>query len=56
MVMATKVAHPSVAERQSEGKGARARSPLAGHSGWAPARDRPDPVSLLEAQNLTREA
>ncbi len=55
MVMATKVAHPSVAERQSEGKGARARSPLAGHSGWAPARDRPDPVSLLEAQNLTRE-
>ena len=29
--------------------------PLAGHSGWAPAKDRPDPVSLLEAQNLTRE-
>ena len=26
-----------------------------GHSGWVPAGDRPDPVALLEAQNLTRE-
>ena len=55
MVTVTKIAHPSVAERQAQGKGARERSPLAGHSGWVPANDRPDPVSLLEAQNLTRE-
>ena len=24
-------------------------------AGWVPAGDRPDPVALLEAQNLTRE-
>ncbi len=54
MVVA-KVAHPSVAERQARGRAARERSPLPGHAGWAPAGDRPDPVSLLEAQNLTRE-
>jgi uncharacterized protein (DUF2252 family) len=29
--------------------------PLSSHSGWSPAADRPDPVALLEAQNLTRE-
>ena len=33
----------------------RERSPLSGHTGWVPAGDRPDPVALLEAQNLTRE-
>jgi len=55
MVTMNKIAHPNVAERQAEGKEARERSPLVGHSGWVPASDRPDPVSLLEAQNLTRE-
>ena len=54
MVM-TKVAHPTCDERRAKGKGARERSPLAGHSGWIPASDRPDPVALLEAQNLRRE-
>ena len=29
--------------------------PLSGHSGWRPAAGRPDPVVLLEAQDLTRE-
>src|SRR5271167_2697372 len=51
----TRIAHPGVDERRSEGKVARERAPLAAHSGWVPARDRPDPVGLLEAQNLTRE-
>ena len=37
------------------GRAARERSPLSGHTGWVPAGDRPDPVALLEAQNLTRE-
>ena len=50
-----KVAHPGVDERRAKGKGARQRSPLSGHSGWGPADDRPDPVALLEAQNVTRE-
>ncbi len=51
----TKVAHLSVDERRAKGKAARQRSPLSGHGGWGPAGDRPDPVALLEAQNLTRE-
>src|SRR5271167_4918546 len=51
----TRIAHPGVDERRSEGKVARERAPLAAHSGWIPASDRPDPVALLEAQNLTRE-
>ena len=51
----TKVTHLSVSDRHAEGKEARYESPLKGRGGWAPASDRPDPVALLEAQNLTRE-
>src|SRR5271167_5159474 len=51
----TKIVHPSVAERRANGKHAREQSPLAAHGGWVPVADRPDPVALLEAQNLTRE-
>jgi len=54
MVM-TRIAHPGVDERRAKGKEARDRSPLAGHAGWEPSPDRPDPVGLLESQNLTRE-
>jgi uncharacterized protein (DUF2252 family) len=50
-----KVAHHSVEERRATGRAARERSPVSGHAGWVPAGDRPDPVGLLEAQNLTRE-
>ncbi len=53
MVMA-KVGHPSVTERRAKGKGARELTPLFSHGGWAAAPDRPDPVALLEAQNVTR--
>ena len=49
------IAHPSIDERKAEGKEARTRTPPSGHSGWRPAADRPDPVALLEEQNLTRE-
>ena len=49
------IAYPSVDEREAEGKGARTRTPPSSHSGWHPAADRPDPVALLEEQNLTRE-
>ena len=51
----TKVAHPSVDDRRAEGKAARSHTPPEGHSRWVPAADRPDPVALLVAQNLTRE-
>jgi uncharacterized protein (DUF2252 family) len=54
--MATRTAeHPSLEERRERGKQARSRTPRSSHEGWAPADDRPDPVSLLEAQNGTRE-
>jgi uncharacterized protein (DUF2252 family) len=55
MAVKTRIAHPSVEERQAHGKEARSRTPLSSHTGWTPATDRPDPVALLEAQNATRE-
>ncbi len=51
----TKVTHPSLDERQAAGRQASDRTPPASHSGWHPAADRPDPVALIEEQDLTRE-
>ena len=48
-------AHPSVDQRRDRGLEARDQAPPAGHAGWVPAQDRPDPVALLEQQNRTRE-
>jgi uncharacterized protein (DUF2252 family) len=50
-----KVKHLSVEERESKGKSNRKKTPVSSHTGWKPAADRPDPVALLEEQNLTRE-
>ena len=48
--------HPSVEEREAEGRGGPRRGrPQSSHAKWRPAIDRPDPVALLEEQNLTRE-
>ena len=52
---ATKVAHLSLDERQAKGRQASELTPCSSHSGWHPAADRPDPVALLEEQDLTRE-
>jgi uncharacterized protein (DUF2252 family) len=49
------ISHPSIDERRAAGKQTRKRTPPSSHTGWRPAADRPDPVALLEAQNLTRE-
>ena len=49
------VEHPSVKERKARGNEARKRTPPSSHWGWKPAADRPDPVTLLEEQNATRE-
>ena len=49
------IPHPSIDERRAAGKQTRKRTPPSSHAGWRPAADRPDPVALLEAQNLTRE-
>jgi Uncharacterized protein conserved in bacteria (DUF2252) len=54
--MATKqVPHPSVDERKAKGEEARVGTPPSSHTGWRPAADRPDPVGLLEEQDVTRE-
>jgi uncharacterized protein (DUF2252 family) len=55
MAARTRIPHPSVEERRARGEQARDRTPLSSHAGWAPVTDRPDPVGLLEEQNLTRE-
>ncbi len=49
------VAHPSIADRRAKGADARIATPPASHTGWVPAADRADPVTLLSDQNLTRE-
>jgi uncharacterized protein (DUF2252 family) len=49
------IEHPGVGKRQAMGKEAGIRTPVLVHSGWRPADNRPDPVALLEAQNITRE-
>ncbi len=53
--MTSRIAHASLDERRARGMEARSRVPINGHEGWQPAGDRPDPVALLEAQNVTRE-
>jgi uncharacterized protein (DUF2252 family) len=49
------VTHPSVDERKAMGREARDRTPPSSHAGWRPAAGRPDPVGLLEEQDVTRE-
>jgi uncharacterized protein (DUF2252 family) len=51
----TVIEHPSVEERRARGKTARERVAPSDHAGWVPAADRPDPVALLEEQDVTRE-
>jgi Uncharacterized protein conserved in bacteria (DUF2252) len=54
-VAVTKTARLSVQARRAMGGQAGQRVPLSSHTGWCPAADRPHPVALLEAQDLTRE-
>src|SRR4051794_39586017 len=49
------IAHPSLDERAEHGRQAREHTRLDSHTGWRPAADRPDPVTLLDEQNRTRE-
>jgi uncharacterized protein (DUF2252 family) len=44
----------TVEDRTARGRAARLESPRSLHAQWEPASDRPDPVSLLEVQALTR--
>ena len=55
MAASTKIEHPSVEDRKARGKSLRAQAAPSSHTGWKPAADRPDPISLLEAQDASRE-
>jgi uncharacterized protein (DUF2252 family) len=54
-MVAQKITHLSVEEREARGAEARTRTPVSSHTKWRPVTDRPDPVALLEEQNRTRE-
>ena len=51
----TEIEHPSIDERRVKGKKTRELTATSAHAGWKPARNRPDPVALLEEQDATRE-
>jgi uncharacterized protein (DUF2252 family) len=42
-------------ERRQQGKDLRNRIPRESHAGWKPAKDRPDPLDLLESSNAGRQ-
>ena len=46
--------HLTVDERVARGLAARQEAPRSSHGRWEPAPDRPDPVTLLEQQALSR--
>jgi uncharacterized protein (DUF2252 family) len=46
--------HLTVDQRVARGRAARVEAPRSAHGRWAPAPDRPDPVTLLEEQAATR--
>jgi uncharacterized protein (DUF2252 family) len=41
-------------ERAARGRAARERAPRSSHGDWSPAKDRPDPIGLLEEQAADR--
>lgn len=47
-------AHLTPAERAERGKAARKIAPRSGHAAFEPAGDRPDPVSVVDAQSQSR--
>lgn len=55
MVASTQIEHPTVRDRKARGKSLREQAAPSSHTGWEPATDRSDPVSLLEEQDSSRE-
>src|SRR6266446_5285141 len=45
-----------VADRRAAGRSRRKEMPRSSHAEWSPASERPDPISLLEEQNVSRQA
>ena len=50
----TTLCHMNPAERAARGKMARAEVPRTSHAQFEPAKDRPDPIAMLEEQGKTR--
>jgi uncharacterized protein (DUF2252 family) len=46
----------TVADRRAAGRALRKEVPRSSHAQWSPVAERPDPISLLEEQNLSRQA
>jgi uncharacterized protein (DUF2252 family) len=46
--------HPSIAERLAAGKALREKVPRTSHASYEKHADRPDPIDILEKQNVTR--
>src|SRR6266550_5510463 len=46
----------TVADRRAAGSALRKEMPRSSHAQWSPASERPDPIRLLEEQNLSRQA
>lgn len=46
--------YQTVAERAEFGRSLRQHTPRSRHGEWSPAADRPDPISLIEKQNIGR--
>src|SRR6266700_2255784 len=46
----------TVADRRAAGRALRKEVPRSSHAEWSPASERPDPIRLLEEQNLSRQA
>ncbi|WIG61420.1 MAG: hypothetical protein OJF49_004168 [Ktedonobacterales bacterium] len=51
----TPAPRPTMAERQARARALREQVPLISHAFWAESSDRPDPISLLEAQATVRQ-
>lgn len=51
---AHRVTHLTIEDRIAQGKTAREQVSRRSHGEWAPAADRPDPISLIEEQATTR--
>ena len=56
MTTQTEQSYVSVEDRRARGEEAAKQVPVSAHATWRPATDRVDPVELLVAQNVTREA
>jgi uncharacterized protein (DUF2252 family) len=48
------IGHLTPAERSARGKAARSEVPLANHAAFDPPANRPDPITLLQEQGMTR--